>query len=299
MLFADAIESFIEHCAAVMNLSEHTLRAYRGDLKTAQSLWKAEHTICRLDKESLRSYIRHQREVCKSKESTIKRRVASLKLFFKWAHRESLIESNPFDGLYERIRLPGRLPRALDGNDAKRLKSAVGTMRVSDDINAACERLSILLLLETGIRVSELTSIRMEDVSISDKSIKIMGKGNRQRLVYFLSNGLGQSMNSYLQKRGNGTVAHNSLLALKCGNRVKPPRIRAWLRKTASDAGINRTVTPHMLRHTCATHWLESGLDIRFVQKLLGHHSISTTEIYTHVSDQGLRNALAKTSGGG
>lgn len=299
MLFADATEKFIEHCRSGMNLSEHTLKAYKSDLKAAQSFWKAQREVSHIDKENLRDYIRHQREWCKSKESSIKRRVASLKLLFKWAHRESLTRSNPFDGLHERIRLPGRLPRALDGNDASRLKSAVGTMKKSDDIDAACKKISIHLLLETGIRVSELTSIRLEDVSVSDKSIKIMGKGNRQRLVYFLSNGLGLSMQSYLRKRADEAVAHNNLLALRCGDQVKPPRIRAWLRGTASDAGIGNPVTPHMLRHTCATHWLESGLDIRFVQKLLGHHSISTTEIYTHVSDQGLRKALARANGGG
>lgn len=298
MLFTDATDKFITHCQSVMNLSDHTIRAYRSDLSKAEHFWGCQHELSRVTKDDLKSYIRHQREQCKSKESSIKRRIASLKLLFRWACRDSLIAFNPFDGLHEKIRLPRRLPRALDGKEIRSLKSAVSTRRKEDDIDTACKKVAISLLLETGIRVSELTSIRLEDVSISDQFIKIHGKGNRQRLVYFLSSSLQLSMQSYLQKRKHLASARNNLLAIADGSSVTPPRIRAWLKTIATDAGIARRVTPHMLRHTCATHWLESGLDIRHVQKLLGHHSISTTEIYTHVSDQWLRKALAKVSSG-
>ncbi len=295
MLFSNATNLFIQHCQAVMNLSDHTLRAYTSDLKKAADFWIESKKIAKIKKEDLRDYIFHQREKCQSKESSIKRRIASLKLLFKWAHSERLITANPFDGLHEKIRLPGRLPRALDKRDSNRLKTAIYQIRRNDDIETACKKIAIHLLLETGIRVSELTNILISDISISDQSIKIKGKGNRQRLVYFLSNDLKTSIQNYLKKRLSFS-SDDSFLSIKTQKSVTPPHIRLWLKAIANEANIKQRVTPHMLRHTCATHWLEAGLDIRYVQKLLGHHSISTTEIYTHVSDQGLRKALIKAS---
>lgn len=296
MLLTNAIDQFIKHCQSVMNLSEHTLRAYISDLKKAESFWYTKRKIDHITKEDLQNYIYHQREQCNAKESSIKRRIASLKLLFKWAHREELIKANPFDNLHEKIRLPGRLPKALDRKDSKRLKAAICTIGRYDNIDTACKKIAVHLLLETGIRVSELTNISLSDISISDQSIKIRGKGNRQRLVYFLSNDLGQSIKNYLKKRHNLLIDNNSLLTTQNGKSVTPPQIRLWLKTIANEARINQRVTPHILRHTCATLWLESGLDIRYVQKLLGHHSISTTEIYTHVSDQGLRKALTRAN---
>jgi site-specific recombinase XerD len=298
MLFTDARDQFIAHCRSAMNLSSHTLRAYESDLKNAETYWNHHRHLSQVEKNDLRNYIRHQREERKSKESSIKRRIASLKLLFKWAQHEAMVESNPFDGLQEKIRLPKRLPRALDREDSRRLMFAVRAIKRIDNLDMSCQKIAIHLLLETGIRVSELTSIRLEDVSLSDRSIKIHGKGNRQRLAYFLSSELVLSMQAYLQKRKKSGTDQSGLLITRDGSIVTPPKIRSWLKAISSEAGITRHVTPHMLRHTCATQWLESGLDIRYVQKLLGHHSISTTEIYTHVSDQGLREALLKMNGG-
>lgn len=298
MLFTEACDQFITHCRSAMTLSDHTLRAYESDLRKAEAYWIQYRTLCDIAKGDLRNYIRHQRVDCKSKESSIKRRLASLKLMFKWAQHEAMVESNPFDGLLEKIRLPKRLPRALDRQDAQRLRSAVSSIQKDDNLDTACRKIAILLLLETGIRVSELTGIRLEDISLSDRSIKIHGKGNRQRMVYFLSSKVSQHLQTYLGKRKQAGSNQHNLLITRDEAIVKPPKIRSWLKTIASEVGINRHVTPHMLRHTCATQWLESGLDIRYVQKLLGHHSISTTEIYTHVSDQGLRDALIKAQGG-
>jgi site-specific recombinase XerD len=295
MLFINATNLFIQHCQAVMNLSDHTLRAYTSDLKKADNFWLERKKITKIKKEDLRDYIFHQRDKCQLKESSIKRRIASLKLLFKWAHTEHLIAANPFDELHEKIRLPGRLPRALDKRDSNRLKAAIYQIKKSDNIETACKKIAIHLLLETGIRVSELTSIQISDISISDQSIKIKGKGNRQRLVYFLSSDLKISIQNYLKKRLRFS-SDDTLLFIKTKKNITPPHVRLWLKVIASEAKIKQRVTPHMLRHTCATQWLEAGLDIRYVQKLLGHHSISTTEIYTHVSDQGLRKALMKAN---
>jgi integrase/recombinase XerD len=232
------------------------------------------------------------------KESTIKRRISCLKLLFKWARQESILETNPFDTLNERIRLPKRLPRAIDGADTEKLRKIASTTNDDDSFDAHCKRAAISLLLETGIRVGELSSIQIEDVSLSDKSIRIHGKGNRQRFVYLLSPSVFGTVSAFLSKRRRIGAQGSSLLVNKDGKPLTPPLIRQALRELRTSAGITRHVTPHMLRHTCATQWLENGLDIRYVQKLLGHHSISTTEIYTHVSDRSLRQALLRANGG-
>lgn len=298
MRLSDACQQFLEHCRSAMSLSPHTLRAYDSDLRQACALLGVRRSLSGVGKEELRQLIRHFREEKKAKESSIKRKLASLKLLFKWAMHEELLKTNPFDSLNERIRLPRRLPRALDQHDSQRLKSAITLHAKRDDFESCCRKTAIQLLLETGIRVSELTNIRLEDISLSDHSIKIHGKGNRQRLVYFLSKQLERTLQAYLAEREKLTTTEPQLLLTASTRPLTPPKVRAWLREIASTAGVERRVTPHMLRHTCATHWLELGLDIRFVQKLLGHHSISTTEIYTHVSDQGLRQALARVSSG-
>lgn len=292
-------ELFLNHCSSAINLSEHTLRAYTGDLKHAQKLIGQQVQLTSIQKECLRQYIRCMRNEQALKENTIKRRVACLKLLFKWARQESLLKTNPFDTLNERIRLPKRLPRAIDSADASKLRKIVATTPGGEDnFDAHCKRAAISLLLETGIRVGELSSIQLEDVSLADRCIKIHGKGNRQRFVYLLSPATFETVSAFLVKRKHVSSRSSKLLVSKEGKQLTPPLVRQALRELRESAGIARHVTPHMLRHTCATQWLESGLDIRYVQKLLGHHSISTTEIYTHVSDQSLREALLRANGG-
>lgn len=290
-------ELFLNHCKSATSLSEHTLRAYSGDLKNAQIFFGCETEVKSIQKDYLRRYIGDMRNKFSRKESTIKRRVACLKLLFKWARQELILKTNPFDTLNEKIRLPKRLPRAIDSADANKLRKAVATIRNEDNFDVQCKRTAISLLLETGIRVGELSNIQIEDISLSDKCIRIHGKGNRQRFVYFLSPTAFKTVSTFLSKRQQVGTCSSKLLVSREGKQLTPPLIRQALQELKTSAGITRHITPHMLRHTCATQWLESGLDIRYVQKLLGHHSISTTEIYTHVSDQSLRDALLRANG--
>jgi integrase/recombinase XerD len=298
MVFYEASKLFMNHCQTAISLSSHTYRAYSTDLKDAQNHIGSRTGIASIRKEHLREYIRVLREECDLKESSIKRRIATLKLFFKWTINEELISSNPFDNLNEKIRLPKRLPRALDRLDTNLLKKYVSTPSSNLDFDDLCNKTAISLLLSTGIRVGELSNICIDDYSRSDRSIKIYGKGNRQRLVYLLTPQLHRLFNNYLVKRRKFPAASDKLFVTAKNGHLTPPRIRSSLKTIAKQAGVEKNITPHMLRHTCATQWLEAGLDIRYVQKLLGHHSISTTEIYTHVSDQSLREALLRTTGG-
>ncbi len=298
MKLQDACESFLSHCRSAISLSEHTLRAYTFDLLDFQNHAKRETDLVSLDKENLRQFIRHLREERKLKETTIKRRIACLKLLFRWAKQDGMIADNPFDNLHERIRLPKRLPRALERCHIASLRKAIAPSDGRCNFDELSRKTAIQLLLDTGIRVGKLASARIDDLSLSDRCLKIHGKGNRQRLVYLLSAPLYRCLDHYLSKRQKINAQNSKLFVTGAGLDLTPQRVRASLHQIASSAGINKTITPHMLRHTCATQWLEAGLDIRYVQKLLGHQSISTTEIYTHVSDQGLREALLRAMGG-
>lgn len=298
MTLTDACKQFLRHCKSAVSLSQHALRAYSSDLADTQQYFGLRKKIGAVQKDHLRQYIRHLREHRKFKETTIKRRLASLKLLFKWAMQEKFIEYNPFDSLNERIRLPKRLPRALDRGDQAMLRKAVSINSRADDFDSIRGKTAIHLLLDTGIRIGELVDINLSDLSLSSGCLVINGKGNRQRLVYLLQKPLNRKIEQYLTRRSALTTCAEKLFVSSNGKAIVPLNVRVALSNIAKGAGVSKHVTPHMLRHTCATQWLEAGLDIRYVQKLLGHQSISTTEIYTHVSDQGLREALFRAAGG-
>ncbi len=299
MNLTKAREKFLLHCKSAVSLSHYSLKAYGSDLADAEQFLGGSKQLTSLSKDQLRQYIRYLREQRLLKESTIKRRMASLKLLMKWAIEEKVISQNPFDSLNERIRLPGRLPKALDRGDQKALRKAIATLRQSDDFDTVRIKTAVHLLLDTGIRVGELVAIELADVSLTSDHLLIHGKGNRQRLAYLLQKPLYQKMEQYISKRMLLSNACDMLFVSSNGKAISTPCVRTGLHQLAKKAGISKRITPHMLRHTCATQWLESGLDIRYVQKLLGHQSISTTELYTHVSDFGLREALARANGGG
>ncbi len=298
MTLQDACEAFLSHCRSAISLSDHTLRAYTFDLEDFQNHAKRKTDLVTLDKENLRQFIRHLREERKLKEITIKRRIACLKLLFRWTKQEGIIDVNPFDNLHERIRLPKRLPRALGSIEINQLSGAVN-LEVSDDsFQEFATGIAIKLLLTTGIRVGELVKIDIDDLVLSDSSLKIHGKGNRQRLVYLFEPRLNQAIAQYLLMRRTRATATQKLFVTEAGLPFTTQKTRYLLGNLASKAGIERRITPHMLRHTAATQLLEAGVDIRYVQRLLGHQSISTTEIYTHVTDHGLRGALRRAYGG-
>jgi integrase/recombinase XerD len=162
------------------------------------------------------------------------------------------------------------------------------------DIQNLTTRITVKLLVTTGIRVGELVRIDISDLDLADGTLKIHGKGNRQRLVYLFDPALNQALERYLARRRKQPAESSRLFITQRGGAYTTQKIRKLLGDLATKAGIERRITPHMLRHTTATQLLEAGVDIRYVQKLLGHQSISTTEIYTHVTDQGLRGALRR-----
>jgi site-specific recombinase XerD len=196
-----------------------------------------------------------------------------------------------------RLQLPRRkrLPRCLSRPEVLNVLS--GLAQESDAVKLTSSHpilIAVRLMIATGVRVGELCKILVIDVSPDRKGVRIRGKGSRDRYVYISDPGLRTQLVQLLEKRTRRPTQDGHLFLNRRRRPMRPQSVRIALRRHSNTSGTKRRITPHMLRHTAATLLIERGVDIRFVQKLLGHSSISTTEIYTHVSDEALRTTLEK-----
>ena len=151
-------------------------------------------------------------------------------------------------------------------------------------------------MVSTGVRVGELCKLRINDVAPDGSSLRIHGKGSRDRVAYVTDAPLRKELRQLLTQRRSANDTCDALFLNRLKLPIRPQSIRSKLRRYADGLGLARRITPHMLRHTAATLLIETGVDIRFVQRLLGHSSIATTEIYTHVSDEALRSTLERAN---
>ena len=289
---ASGFAKFLQHCER-QGLSRHTRRAYSGDLKDFQA-WSLGAGKPKLDKTAIDLWISDMWERGMG-PATIRRRIACLKVACRWLEEEGLLPANPFHRLRTRIRLPKNLPKALNRSElAAIFRQAANEAKESKGLSRLAMWLAVEMLFATGIRVSELCGIRLRDLDLDGGIIRIHGKGNRERLVYLVDSGVQALLKRYLKEHRGLLPDSDALLLTSRTTPATPDFVRRNLHALVGRAGINKRVTPHMLRHSAATHLLEAGVDIRFVQRLLGHSSISTTEIYTHVSDVSLHALLAE-----
>jgi site-specific recombinase XerD len=297
----EAVARFLDHCRNGKGLSPHTLRAYHSDLTDFRNAVGQTVGIGEVNRDLIRLYARSLLENRRLKETTARRRIATLKVLFRWLEREELIALSVFHRLDLSIRLPKRLPRALEPADMRRLLRAAekavlmpSTTPGDNRYGALIMLFVIVVLFTTGLRVSELVSVRLENVSHRDGHIRVSGKGNRERTVYLPGRPAMKVLMEFLDARRKIPTSSDALVVAPDGTPVTAQYIRRRLRDLAQAASIPRRVTPHMLRHTAATQLLEAGVDIRFVQRLLGHASIATTQIYTQVRDATLKAKLAR-----
>lgn len=295
---ANNAQRFLDHCRVAKSLAPNTLRAYSSDLKHAIRTFGADTDVLTIDREHVRDYVRQMLDQDRRKETTAKRRVATLKIFFKWLEREEVVPLSVFKRIDLSIRLPRRLPRALDAGEMRKLLRYVEG-RADHGTNSYQKRLMhfvIVALFTTGVRISELVSLQLAHVSIADGALHVRGKGNRERRVYLPGREALRVLSQFMRTRHRLHDASSALLLTEHGEQVTAAYVRQRLRRLARQAGIERRVTPHMLRHTAATQLLEAGVDIRFVQRLLGHSSIATTQIYTQVRDGALKDKLSQAN---
>ncbi|MDP9105000.1 MAG: tyrosine-type recombinase/integrase [Candidatus Eremiobacteraeota bacterium] len=289
MHVAAAVEAFLSYCLDKKHLATNTLSANRQDLAECHRRFGRRRRVIDIGPADILSYRNSLSSERGLGLATVKRRLACLRAMFAWLVRRDVLDASPFAKTELRIRLPARLPRCLGRRDLCRL------MRHRTALGANCA-LATGLLLSTGMRVGELAALRIRDIDTATGHLRILGKGNRERTVFVTDRGSREELRGYLVSR-HGTAAppDRPLLLSEDRNRpVSAAQIRSAIAELARTAGLTRHVTHHMLRHTAATMLLESGTDIRFVQRLRGHRSIFTTQIYTHVSDRALRAAIAR-----
>lgn len=290
--------SFLDYCQVVRNLSPRTVREYEGDLVDFHR-FAGEITIIDLRRELIHGYVRSlfEREFA---IATIRRRVATLRVFCRWLEYEQYVTITPFHRLRFSLPKPRILPRALSAAEMRRLldsaRRAAWNDSRSSHYDGALMHFAIVAMFTTGMRINELLSLRLDDVDTRAGIFQVHGKGRRERLVYMAGPEAMAVLQSFLERRRALRLRSDDLLVTSQGRVLSASALRLRLKLLVKKAHITRRVTPHMLRHTAATHLLEAGVDIRFVQRLLGHSSIAMTEIYTHVSDRALRDALMRAN---
>ena len=282
MVIEEAGRVFLGYCANERHLSAHTIAAYRQDLaEFARRFGDVElDSVGGIDLVEYSAFLGGVRGLA---PATVKRRLACLRSMFAWLARQSAVAVNPFSTVEIRVRIPDRLPRCLSAADMATLAKAAASAPPT-----SC--LATLLLFATGVRVSELASVTLGDIDVGQGTMRIVGKGDRERRVFVKNAALSARLSAYM---ADHVSSERPLLVARDGKPLNAARIRDAVKRVSRLAGLARTVTPHMLRHTTATSLLEAGVDIRFVQRLLGHRSIVTTQLYTHVSDRALEAAVA------
>jgi len=300
---SQAREGYVRWLLAARDLSPHTLRAYEGDLSSFEEFTGADLGIGELDRSLLVDFLESQRTRGLSPAS-LRRRASALRGFARWLLAQDLVGSDPWHGESVALGRARKLPRVLPPRDLDRLltflrrAAGMGARRVRPELvlrrpHESTTLLAISLMVATGVRVHEVVSFRCEDIDLTGRTIRLVGKGRRERQVFLTNDWITDLTESYLRARGTLDLLHPRLLFNLHYEPLTTAAMRSRLAKAAAAAGIEGRVTPHMLRHTAATQLIEAGVDIRYIQRLLGHASLSTTEIYTHVSDQSLKRVVS------
>lgn len=304
MKIREAREQYIRWLLATRDLSPHTIRAYEGDLVSLERHLGPGTEAAELDREELIAFIETQKGRGLSPAS-LRRRAAATRGFCHWMNSRDLLEADPWNGLSLPLGRSRKLPRTLPAHELDRLigflkKVARAEAEGIPDHHLIGERpheattlLAVALMVATGVRVHEVVGIRSEDIDLPGRTIRLIGKGRRERQVFLTNDWIADLVGAYLRARSDLDLQHPQLLFNLHLDPLTPPAMRSRLAKAADAAGLDSRVTPHMLRHTAATQLIEAGVDIRFIQRLLGHASLSTTEIYTHVSDQALKRVVS------
>jgi integrase/recombinase XerC len=224
--------------------------------------------------------------------ATMARKIATLRSFHRWMERQRLIASNPMT-LIRTPRQSKRLPKAIDVQQVERLLAAPD----DNDLLGARDRAILETLYSTGIRVSELVGINLGDIDEAGQAIIVRGKGKKERMVPLGSHALKalshyiSMLNTHNQRAGIAFDPNAPLFINKHGSRLSTRSVRRKVSKYLVQAGLDEAISPHTLRHSFATHLLDNGADLRSVQELLGHQSLSTTQVYTHLTSQRMRQA--------
>jgi integrase/recombinase XerC len=307
----EALAEFLRSLALERNASELTVKSYREDLTQALEFFREKYAGQKLNPAQITSrHLRaftvwlHEQEYAKT---TIARRIAAVRCWFKFLCRQGTLSANPAEGL-RAPRQDKKLPHFLSENSLEQLLQAPP----ADSPMGFRDRAILEILYSAGLRVSELTGLNLNDMDLDAGTATIRGKGKKERLAFFGSASL-KALNLWLQARksilaqknpgtpisdwrsqASGGKKIEAVFLNKNATRLTSRSVGRLLEKYLARAGLDPRTSPHTLRHSFATHLLDRGADIRSVQELLGHSSLATTQIYTHVTTQRLKDSYDK-----
>jgi site-specific recombinase XerD len=297
----EAQRQYMRWLHATKDLSPHTLRAYEGDVLAFERHLGRHVQVRHIDRDRLVSFVEDLQDAGLSPPS-IRRRVAAVRGFCRWLLARKLLDADPLIELALPTARRRTLPRVVPSHELQRLfhhlqcaahvHSEPRLATVRGQPHQCTTLLGVALMLTTGVRVHEVVGIACDDIDLHTHSVRILGKGRRERQVFLTNSWLTTLTKTYLQARVELGITHKQLLFNFLNDPLTTQAMRSRLGKAADAAGLSLPITPHMLRHTAATQLMEAGVDIRYIQRLLGHASLTTTELYTHVSDGALKRVV-------
>jgi len=285
MKIEDLVNSFLEYVEKELNYSVVTKKDYERDLKIfTDFLDIKKYNYISLKKEQIMEYLKYL-DGFKYQNRSVSRNLSSIRSFYNYLVEIKVLENN----IFKRIKNPKvsrKLPNYLSIVEIENVLESI-----KDDTKENIRNKFIFeLIYSTGLRVGEVSNIKLSDMDFNEKSIRILGKGSKERIVYYGE--LAENyLNDYLKIRDEFLIKGNIeyLLINKIGGKLSTSSIQQIINKIMINSNVNHKISPHTLRHTYATHLLDEGADLKSVQELLGHESLNTTEIYTHVSNERLR----------
>ena len=278
------IDKFLEYLKSVKKHSDNTIISYQDDLKELASV--LNNNIIDINEEDIKKYLNYLYDKSYNK-NTISRKLSGVRSFYNYLYNHDIIKINYFTDVHNPKKIRS-LPHYLKTSEIDKVLDNTNEVTLYGERN----KLIVELLYVTGLRVSELVNIKLKDIDKYNKSIKILGKGSKERIVYYEDN-CSKLLDKYLNNTRKELDKNSSeyLLLNKFGNKLSTRMIRNILNDLTIGTSIEQ-IYPHMIRHTFATTMLNNGADLMTVKELLGHESINTTSIYTHVTNEQIRKVF-------
>lgn len=290
------LEDFKSYITIEKNFSPHTAKAYYADI-LAFLLWLGEDECEGISFSKIREYL-HFMQIYNYKKTTVARKIASLRTFYKYLHREQKVANNPAENIISPKR-PKELPKFLTTDEVEQILN-----NVNIDTPAGYRNRAILeLLWASGMRISELSGLNFGSLNLENNEITVFGKGAKERII-LITDRAKKYLQGYIDYArplvAKGfplppVTEETPVFINKTGFRLQPKMVRNVINDIVEKIELPKKVTPHMFRHSFATHLIENGADLRVVQELLGHASISNTQIYTHISMQHMKEVYNET----
>ncbi len=278
MSLEEDIEGFLTYLRTEKGCSDNTVRSYRTDLKQFAGFVESQEVDHReLGRREMREWVLSMHQKGLSPKS-VARHLSSVRSFYRFLKRRGMVSKDP-SRLVSYPKLSKPLPKALSVEEVASV--------IEEEKSGLLERAVLELLYSTGLRVSELVSLSVGSIDFSRGELRVVGKGNKERRV-LMGSKASEALRAYLKERSitaaKKGITTDALFLSNRGTRISTTTIRRIINREARKAGLGKRVTPHMLRHSFATHMLEGGADLRVIQELLGHSNLSTTQIYTKVA---------------